>query len=101
MTIATSTLTMYRGVIEKDGLVRLRHIPPLPVGTEVLVVAAQPLPSLEEQRHRLATLSPEEWRRPFDAVRAAWDVSEPAPDEDALPDDEALVNIGAKCYQYE
>jgi hypothetical protein len=52
--------------MEKDGLVRLRHIPALPVGTEVLVVAAQPLSSLEEQKRRLDALSPEEWRKPFD-----------------------------------
>ncbi len=34
----TTTLTTYRGVMEKDGLVRLRHAPALPVGTEVLAV---------------------------------------------------------------
>jgi hypothetical protein len=34
-----------------------------------------------------------EWRQPFTAVRAAWDNSSPAPDEDSLPDDEALVNL--------
>ncbi len=62
----TTTLTTYRGVVEKDGLVRLRHAPALPVGTEVLVVAAQPLLSLKEQKRRLAALSPEEWRKPFD-----------------------------------
>ncbi len=84
MTVATTTLTMYRGVMEKDGLVRLRYAPALPVGAEVVVVVAQPLPSPEEQKRRLAALSPEEWRKPFDAVRAAWDASEPAPDEDAL-----------------
>ncbi len=66
----TTTLTTYRGVMEKDGLVRLRHAPALPVGTEVLVVAAQPLLSLEEQKRRLAALSPEEWRKPFDEFAA-------------------------------
>ncbi len=66
----TTTLTTYRGVMEKDGLVRLRHAPALPVGTEVLVVAAQPLLSLEEQKRRLADLSPEEWRKPFDEFAA-------------------------------
>ncbi|HQE92043.1 MAG TPA: hypothetical protein PLH19_04610 [Anaerolineae bacterium] len=99
MTIVTTTLTTYRGVIEKDGIVRLRQSPPLPIGTEVLVVAAQPLPSLEEQRHRLAALSPEEWRKPFDAVRVAWDTSEPAPDEDALPSDGELVELVHKVQQ--
>jgi hypothetical protein len=100
MTITTTTLTTYRGVI-KDGLVRLRHAPPLPAGTEVLVVAAQPLPSPEEQRHRLAALPPDEWRKPFDAVRAAWDASEPAPDEDALLSDEELVELIHKVQQEE
>jgi len=93
MTVATATLTTYRGVMEKDGLVRLRHAPALPEGTEVVVVVVQPLSSLEEQERRLAALSPEEWRKPFDAVRAAWDASEPAPDEDALPSDEELVDL--------
>ncbi|MBN1872601.1 MAG: hypothetical protein JXA33_00085 [Anaerolineae bacterium] len=101
MTIATTTLTTYRGVIEKDGVVRLRHTPPLPVGTEVLVVAAQPVPTLEEQRHRLAALPPEEWREPFDAVRAAWDASKPVPDEDALLGDEELVELIHTAQQEE
>lgn len=99
MTITTTTLTTYRGVMGKDGLVRLRHAPALPVGTEVLVVAAQPLPSLEEQKRRLGALSPEEWRKPFDAVRTAWDTSEPAPDEDSFPGDEELVELVHKVRQ--
>jgi len=99
MTTATTTLTTYRGVIEKDGFVRLHHTPGLPVGTEVLVVAAQPLPSLEEQKHHLAELSPEEWHKPFDAVRAAWDTSEPVPDEDVLPNDKELGELVHKVRQ--
>jgi len=88
-----SVLTAYRGVVEKEGTVRLRQAPSLPAGTEVVVVVAQSVPSLEEQERRLAALSPEEWRRPFDAVRAAWDASEPAPDEGHLPSDEELVEL--------
>jgi len=88
-----SVLTAYRGVVEKEGTVRLHQAPSLPAGTEVVVVVAQTVPSLEEQEHRLAALSPEEWRRPFDAVRAAWDASEPAPDEGHLPSDEELVEL--------
>jgi hypothetical protein len=88
-----SVLTAYHGVVEKEGIVRLRQAPSLPAGTEVVVVVAQSLPSLEEREHRLAALSPEEWQRPFDAVRAAWDASEPAPDEGRLPSDEELVEL--------
>lgn len=88
-----SVLTAYRGVIEEEGTVRLRQAPALPAGTEVVVVVAQSVPSLEEQEHRLASLSPEEWRRPFDAVRAAWDASEPAPDEGHLASDKELVEL--------
>ena len=88
-----AVLTTYRGVLEKDRVVRLHQTPVLPVGTEVVVVAARPLPSIKGQKHRLATLSPEEWRKPFDAVRAAWDTSEPAPDEDSPPNDEGLVTL--------
>jgi len=86
-------LTAYRGVVEKTGLVRLRRAPALPAGTEVVVVAAQPLPSIEEQKRRLAALSPEEWRKPFEAVHAAWNASEPAPDAENIPGDEELVAL--------
>lgn len=68
-------LTAYRGVVEKNGLVRLRRsadVRLLPPGSEVLVVATQPPPilDLDEQERRLAALSPEEWRRPFEAYEA-------------------------------
>ncbi len=96
---ATTTLTTYRGVMERGSLVRLRHAPALPVGTEVVVVAVQPLLPLEEQKRHLAALSPEEWRKPFDAVRAAWDTSEPATDEDSLPSDEELAELVHKVRQ--
>lgn len=66
----TTTLTVYHGMVEKDGIVCLRQAPALPPGTEVVVVVAQPLPSIEEQEHRLAALSPEEWRKPFDEFAA-------------------------------
>jgi hypothetical protein len=88
-----SVLTAYRGVVEKNGLVRLQRAPALPAGTEVVVVMAQPLPSIEEQKRRLAALSPEEWRQPFEAIYAAWNTSEPAPDEENIPGDEELVAL--------
>ncbi len=59
----------------------------------MLVVAAQPLPSLEEQERRLAWMSEEEWCKPFDAVRTAWDTSEPAPEEGRLLSDDELVAL--------
>ena len=92
MTVATATLTTYRGVMEKDGLVRLRHAPALPEGTEVVVVVAQPLPSLEEQKRRLAALSPEEWRKPFDEF-AAIVAQEQAEIDVANVSDEELVTL--------
>ena len=63
-------LAAYRGVVEKNGLVRLRRSAEarlLPPGSEVLIIAtqAQLAPDLEEQERRLAALSPEEWQRPF------------------------------------
>jgi len=39
-------LTAYHGVVEEEGIVRLRQAPSLPAGTEVVVVVAQSLPSL-------------------------------------------------------
>ncbi len=87
-----TALTTYRGTVEKDGTVRLRGAPQLPAGTEVLVVVAR-LPSLEEQKRRLASLSDEEWRQPFLAVRAAWASSKPAPEEDRIPDDDGLTSV--------
>ncbi len=63
-------LAAYRGVVQKNGLVRLRRSAEarlLPPGSEVLIIAtqAQPVSDLEEQERRLAAFSPEEWRRPF------------------------------------
>ncbi|HUX75405.1 MAG TPA: hypothetical protein VMY40_02045 [Anaerolineae bacterium] len=92
-------LTAYHGVVEEEGIVRLCQAPSLPAGTEVVVVVAQPVLSLEEQERRLAALSPEEWRRPFDAVQAAWDASEPALDEGHLPSDEELVALVHEARQ--
>ncbi len=92
------SLIAYRGVVEKNGLVRLRRPAGarlLQPGSEVLVVAAQsqPLSDLDEQERRLLSLSSEEWRRPFEAVRAAWEASEPAPDEGTLSDDELVILV--------
>lgn len=63
-------LAAYHGVVEKEGIVRLRQAPPIPVGTEVVVVVAQPIPAVEEQERRLAALRPEEWTRPFEEFEA-------------------------------
>jgi hypothetical protein len=85
-------LTTYHGVVEKEGIVRVREGALLPAGTEVIIVAAE-LASLEDQKRRLANISPAEWRQPFDAVRAAWNASEPAPEEGDLPSDDELVAL--------
>ncbi len=79
-------LATYHGVVE-HGLVRLRD-GALPEGAEVVVVVWKP-PSVEEQERRLAALSAEEWRKPFEAVRRAWDESAPTELEgESLSDDE-------------
>ena len=80
-------LTSYEGVVE-GGKVRLLNAT-LPDGVKVVVVAPETLPSVEEQIARLRSLSPEERREPFDALRRAWERSEPAELEgEALSDDE-------------
>ncbi len=61
-----AVLTSYYGVVEREGIVRLRQAPALPTGTEVVVVVARPLPSLEDQAHHQTTLAPEDWHKPFD-----------------------------------
>jgi hypothetical protein len=35
----------------------------------------------------------QEWHQPFEAVRAAWDTSSPAPDEAPILDDDTLVDL--------
>jgi hypothetical protein len=87
-----AVLTTYHGVVETEGIVRVREGALLPTGTEVIIVAAE-LASLEGQKRRLANVSPAEWHQPFDAVRAAWDTSEQAPGEDDLPSDKELVAL--------
>jgi hypothetical protein len=84
-------LATYLGVVEK-GRVRLREPVDLPEGAEVLVIAVEP-ESAEVQERRLAALSPEEWKEPFDSVRAARETSEPAPKEADLSDDEELSTL--------
>ena len=88
-----SGLNSYQGVVE-GGKVRLLNAT-LPDGVEVVVVAPETLPSIEGQLERLRRLSPEEWREPFDAIRQAWEKSQPAEREgEALTDDElnALIH---------
>jgi hypothetical protein len=82
-----SGLNTYQGVVE-GGKVRLLNAT-LPDGVKVVVVAPETLPSIEEQLEGLRHLSPEEWRKPFDAIRQAWEKSEPAELEgEALTDDD-------------
>ena len=70
-----SGLNSYQGVVE-GGKVRLLNAT-LPDGVKVVVVAPDALPSIEEQLERQRSLSAEEWRKPFEAIRRAWEESEP------------------------
>ena len=88
-----TTMTTYRGIVQEDGSVRLQYAPALPAGAEVVVVVAQPYPTVAEQVQRLMAMSEEEWRQPFEQIEEAWETFEPAPDEDKIPDDEALVAL--------
>jgi hypothetical protein len=84
-------LVSYRGVVGKDGAVRLLDAA-LPFGVQVVVVAQEQL-SVEEQIKRLEALSPELWRKPFEAVHHAWEQSEPAELEDEALSDDELVTL--------
>jgi hypothetical protein len=88
-----SVLTAYRGVVEKEGTVRLRQAPSLPAGTEVVVVVAQSVPSLEEQERRLAALSPEEWRRPFEKFEAIVAQEQAEVDVTSVSDEELVTLV--------
>jgi hypothetical protein len=94
----SSVLTTYHGVLEEEGIVRLRQAPPLPAGTEVVVVVAQPVLSLEEQERRLAALSSEEWRRPFEEFEAIAGQEEAEVDVASISDEE-LVALTRKARQ--
>ena len=86
-------LTTYRGVVEK-GVLRLRtSLPAPPDGAEVLVVAVQPLPPLEEQERRLAEMSEEEWLRPFKEFEAVATQEQPEVDIDTISDDELVALV--------
>src|SRR3990172_8797253 len=89
-------LATYRGVVE-GGKVRLQDAV-LPEGAEVVVVALERnYPPVDAQAQRLAKLvaeGPEEWHKPFDAIRRAWEASEPAELEgQPLAEDELNVLI--------
>ncbi len=92
-----TVLATYRGVVERDGIVRLREEPALPTGTEVVVVVARPL-SIEEQERRLAALSSDEWRQPFDEF-ATVVAQETAEVDIADVDDEELVALVHEARQ--
>ena len=89
----SSVLTTYHGVLEEEGIVRLRQAPPVPVGTEVVVVVAQPVPSLEEQERRLAARSSEEWRRSFEEFEAIAGQEEAEADVASISDEELVALI--------
>jgi hypothetical protein len=88
-----SVLTAYRGVVEQ-GVIHLRpQSSDLPDGAEVLVVAVQSLPSIKDQERRLDALSPEEWRKPFEAFETAVALEQPEVDIDTISDDELVALV--------
>jgi hypothetical protein len=89
----SSVLTTYHGVLEEEGIVRLRQAPPLPAGTEVVVVVAQPVPSLAVQERRLAALSPEEWRRSFEEFESIAGEEEVGVDVASISDEELVALV--------
>ena len=79
----SSVLTTYHGVLEEEGIVRLRQAPPLPAGTEVVVVVAQSVPSLEEQ----------EWRRSFEEFEVIASEEEAEVDIASISDEELVALV--------
>ena len=89
----SSVLTTYHGVLEEGGIVRLRQAPPLPAGTEVVVVVAQPVPSLEVQERCLAALSSEERRRSFEESEAIAGQEDAEVDIATISDEELVALV--------
>ena len=83
-------LTTYQGVVE-EGKVKL--FGPRPPDGTLVVVVAQAWPSVEEQIARLRAIPDDEWRKSFDALRRAWDESEPAELEGEQLSTEELVKL--------
>jgi hypothetical protein len=87
-----NVLITYHGVVEKDGLVRLRWAPELPEGTEVVIVVTRSLAAPEEQERDLNALVLEDYHKSFERFEAA--VAEERADVDVADiSDEELVSV--------
>ena len=87
-----NVLTTYHGVVEKDGLVRLRWAPELPEGTDVVIVVARSLAAPEEQGRDLNALSLEDYHKPSERFETV--VAEERANVDVADiSDEELVSL--------
>lgn len=87
-----NVLTTYHGVVEKDGLVRLRWAPKLPEGTDVVIVVTRSLAAREEQERDLNAPSLEDYHKPFERFETV--VAEERADVDVADiSDEELVSL--------
>jgi hypothetical protein len=80
----------FQGVIEKGQVRWLGAAPPEGM---LIVAVAKESPSVEEQIKRIQSIPPDEWRKSFDALRRAWEESEPAELEGEELADEELVKL--------
>lgn len=90
-------LTTYRGVY-RDGKIELKDAS-LPEGTEVVVVA-QHLPSIEDQKKRLAAIPKEEWEARFDEYDKLLSENPPGKDADAISDEELVALVHEVREEY-
>lgn len=91
-------LTTYRGVI-RDGKIELKDAS-LPDGTEVVVVAQQPLPSIAEQKKRLAAIPKEEWEARFDEYDKLLAENPAEKDIDEISDEELVALVHEVREEY-
>lgn len=87
------TMQTYRGVVQADGSVRLQYAPALPAGAEVVVVVAQPSPTIAEQAQRLLAMPEKEWQQPFEKFEEASAKSEPEINIADVSDDDLVALV--------
>ncbi len=83
-------LATYWGIVE-EGKVRL--LGPKPPDGTLVVVVAQGWPSVEDQIAQLRATPQDQWHRSLDALRRAWDESEPAEWEGERLAEDELVKL--------
>ncbi len=89
-----AVLTTYRGIV-RNGKIELEDAH-LADGVEVVVVAQEKLPSVEEQIERFQAMSKEEWEKPFRDYFALAAREPPELDINSLSDEE-LVKLVDKA----